>query len=115
MRLLAILVVSCALAVSQALDPSSHELLRAARPLTSREIAIVLTASQRSFAARTFRLSYNPGQRGIDVLMGLGGRPRMIPMKHSPEGRIVGGIGPGKVRLPTQTPWREDISSPGSA
>lgn len=105
----AVPIISLAL-VAQTRGPSARELLDLDRPLTSAEIATVLSASQQSLAAKTFQLSHTPGQRGIEVLMGSGGRPHIIRMAYSLEGGTVSGtVGRGNTSPPTRTRWHDDF------
>jgi hypothetical protein len=52
--------------------------LMSAGQTTQLEIAQVLTAARAAIAGRTFRLSYQPGGPGPEVLMAADGRPRFI-------------------------------------
>jgi hypothetical protein len=89
MKTLALMVVVLAL-VTQARNQSPRELLDAARPLTSAEIATILAASQNALTAKTFRLSFVGRGGGPDVLMGRAGQPKVIRWVF--EGGIVGGV-----------------------
>jgi hypothetical protein len=94
MKTFALLIVTSVL-VGQAMDPSARDLLRAARGLSSAEIATVLAAARNALSEKTFRLrSGRPGQP-VDVLMGRDGLPKLIRVSGALEGGSVGGVVPG--------------------
>jgi hypothetical protein len=112
MKAIALLAVLALFA--QTLKPSPQDLLNLARPLTPAEIATVLTESRRTLTAKTFRLSFAPGGRGLDILMAPGGQPKMVRRIYGLEGGIAGGIvssSPGGATEPAPTSWREEIIS----
>jgi hypothetical protein len=94
-------------------SPTLRDLLRAERPLTSDEIAIVLGASRDAVAGKTLKLSYNPVQPATEVLVGRMGQPRFVRMFSGVEGGTVtpaapGSAAPGSASPMIQTRWRED-------
>ena len=101
------------LAIAQVTGPSARRLLNLTRPLTAGEIVIVLKGVQEAIDGKTFRLSFENRDSGIQVLMGPGGRPRMTRMSsviiHGTVGGVVFGTKPSPP--PTSTSWREDITT----
>jgi hypothetical protein len=65
-------------AAAQTLNPPARAVATQRRPLTQAEVAQVLGAARNAIAGRTFRLSYQPGGPGPEVLMGSTGRPRFV-------------------------------------
>jgi hypothetical protein len=111
MKAAALLVVVPAL-LAQPLSPSPHEILNLTRPLTRVEIALVLAASRQALSAKTFRLSFAPGDRGIEVLMGPDGRPKIARAAFGVEAGMVSGIATttsAAVAPATVTRWHEDL------
>jgi len=88
---------------AQTMTASPRELIKAARPLTSGEVAAVVQAAQRAIVGETFRLSARPGGPGAEFLMGRNGRPRIFRMGGGMAGGIVGGAGG------VTTEWRDYI------
>jgi hypothetical protein len=64
-----------AVAAAQTLNPPARAVAAQGRPLTQAEVAQVVGAARNAIAGRTFRLSYQPGGPGPEVLMGSTGRP----------------------------------------
>lgn len=89
---------------------SPRDLLGSARPLTNADIAIVLAASQRAIAGKTFRLASGIGQ-GPEILMGTAGKPRRVRVAGAIIGGTVGGLvpGSGETRPPSPTTLRRDF------
>jgi hypothetical protein len=67
-----------AVAAAQTLNPPARAVAAQGRPLTQAEVAQVVGAARNAIAGRTFRLSYQPGGPGPEVLMGSTGRPRFV-------------------------------------
>jgi hypothetical protein len=67
-----------AVAAAQTLNPPARAVAAQARPLTQAEVAQVLGGARDTIAGRTFRLSYQPGGPGPEVLMASNGRPRFV-------------------------------------
>lgn len=63
---------------AQTLNPSVRTIVAQSRPLTQAEVAQVVGAASDAIAGRTFRLSYQPGGPGPEVLMAANGRPRFV-------------------------------------
>jgi hypothetical protein len=106
------LLAAVPVVLAQTIDPSPRDLLNLARPLTSTEIATVLTELRHALTAATFRLSSAPDSRGTEVLMGPDGRPKMIQRVYSlVGGSVYGGSTPGSVTEPAQSRWHEDFTS----
>jgi hypothetical protein len=104
----AVLVVMPAL-LAQTLNPSARQLLKVERSLTTTEIATVLDASRRALTGKTLRVSSAPRGRGPEVLMGAGGRPKIVRATYGIEGGVVSGT-PGSASS-TERRWHEDIVS----
>jgi hypothetical protein len=107
MKSLAVLSITLAF-LAQAASPSPRDLLRAPRPLTAEEIAIVLRASRDALTGKTLRLSSSPVRPGMEVLMGRSGRPRRLRVDSSLEGGSVSPGRPGDASSVRVTRWRED-------
>ena len=112
LKLVALLAIA-RVAIAQVTGPSPRRLLDLTRPLTAAEIAIVLKGVQEAIDGKTFRLSFENSDSGIQVLMGPGGRPRMTQTRSSIIHGIVGGVvfGAKPSPPPTSTSWREDITT----
>jgi hypothetical protein len=70
MKAIATLVVVATM-LAQTLNLSPRDLLNVARPLTTTEIATVLSASRQALTSKTFRLPSAPGGRGPESLLPL--------------------------------------------
>lgn len=98
-------------AVTLFMQPSRvapRDLLRSSRALTNAEIAVVLGASQRAIAGKTFRLASIRGGQGPDILMGRNGSPRRVRWAGSIIGGTVGGVvsGSGESSRSATTTWQ---------
>ena len=103
--------IAFAVALAQAAaSQSPHELLRAARPLTSAEIATVLAASRDAIASKTLRLTSSLSGQGPELRMGPGGLPRMFKSVSTIQAGIVGGIAPGDAVSPPSRQWIEEVT-----
>ena len=69
----------------QTLNPSAQMTLKTSRPLLPAEITLVLDAAREALKGRTFKLSYQPGGMGPEILIGATGRPHYM--------RAVSGVG----------------------
>jgi hypothetical protein len=78
-------IVGVTLVRGQTINPSAQMILKTDRPLLPAEIARVLDAAREALKGRTFRLSYQPGGMGPEILIGATGRPRYM--------RSVSGVG----------------------
>jgi hypothetical protein len=79
LRAVTFLLAAGALVVpGQTLNPGARTIVTQSRALTQAEIAQVLTAVRTALAGRTFRLSYQPGGPGPEILMAEDGRPRIV-------------------------------------
>ena len=98
--------------LSQPSQISPRDLLRTSRPLTTAEIAVVLGASQRALAGKTFRLAPFRGGQGPDVLMGRNGAPRRVRWSFSIIAGTVGGTvsGSHESQPLAGTIWREEFT-----
>jgi len=67
------------------------------------EIARALDASRQAIAGKTLHASFSPGSAVADVLMGAGGRPRIIRWTGAIASGIVGGDG-------TRSEWRDELT-----
>jgi len=73
-----LLVASSVLGAGQTLNPPARTTVAQSRVLTEAEIAQLLAAARGALAGRTFRLSYQPGGPGPEILMAVDGRPRFV-------------------------------------
>src|SRR5262245_2238619 len=107
MKLLAALLAFVTVPI-QPSKMSPRDLLVSARPLTNAEIAVVLAASQRAIAGKTFRLVHGIGQ-GPEILMGRNGMPRRVRWSFAIIGGKIGGArtGCGDSSQPVTTPLQK--------
>jgi len=63
---------------AQTLNPPARTVVAQSRPLTQAEVSQIVGAARDAIAGRTFRLSYQPGGPGPEVLMAANGRPRFV-------------------------------------
>lgn len=77
----------------QSVGARPQDLLTAARPLTTTQIATVLAAVRASIGGRTVRVAVAPDGPGPDILFGSDGQPRVIRTSGGIEGGFVGGDG----------------------
>ena len=92
MKATLLLVLAIAMA-RQSGGPTPQDLLTAARPLTTTQIATVLTAVRSSIAGRTVRIAVAPDGPGPDILFGSDGRPRIVRTTGGIEGGIMSSNG----------------------
>ncbi len=90
---------------------SARQLLVLNRPLEPAEISIVLKAVQVAIAGKTFLVTRPGSEYGTRILMGLGGRPRMIQQTSGTIYGEVRGRVPGATTPPTATTWHEEITT----
>jgi hypothetical protein len=108
MKALAVLSITLAFLAQAGAQTPPRELLRAARPLTGEEIAIVLGASRDALAGKTLRLSFSPVRPATEVVMGRKGQPRRVRSFSGMEGGSVGPVPLGGGPAVTSTRWREE-------
>ena len=98
--------------LSQPSKISPRGLLRSSGPLTTAQIAVVLSASRLAIAGKTLRLVNSRGGMGPEILMSRTGVPRRVRWSFSIIGGTVGGIvsGSHESRAPAGTTWREDFT-----
>jgi hypothetical protein len=80
-RLFRVLMASWLISIAphaQTLNPSARTIVAQSRTLTQAEVAQVVGAARDAIAGRTFKLSYQPGGPGPEVLMAANGRPRFV-------------------------------------
>ena len=94
---------------AQTFNLSARQLLNVERSLTTTAIAAVLGASRQALTGKTFRVSSAPRGRGPEVLMGPGGRPKIVRTTYGIAGGFVSGT-PGTASS-TERRWHEDIVS----
>ena len=93
MRAIDVFAVVLAAAAAQPQNPSARELLNAPRPLTTPEIATILSLSQDALTGKVFSLPWmGRNDSGLDILMGSRGQPRIIRSAGEIAGGIVGGV-----------------------
>ena len=106
MKAITVLAVATVTALfAQPVTLSPRELLTQERPLTAVEVAAVLNASRAEVAGRTFRLSAGTDGRGLEILTGANGQPKMARVVYTVEGGVVGGTAGGSPSEPRR--WRE--------
>ena len=104
-----IAVVALAAALLPQGSPSPRQLLDLKRPLEAAEISIVLKAVQDAIAGKTFLVSWPGSEYGTRILMGPGGRPRMVQQGSGMVHGVVRGRVPGATTPPTAQTWHEEI------